>query len=272
MSRATDHTPRQEARRLLLIALPLMAAYLAEYAMFMTTKFVVGELGFRELAAVGLGGSLAFEAMVIIAGLLSITAVLAAQAEGAGRKKEAGHAVRQGLIVATAIGLPYAFVVWNLDAIFVWTGQDPEVTALAGPFARGLAFYALPVLWFVVFRDFVAALSRTGAVMVIAAAAVPVNWALAEGMVHGRFGLPAMGIAGAGYALSIIQWLMFLALVGYVYFTPSLRGYGVFRGRLRVDPKIMREIVFLGVPVAGLVAVEAGMFTATGLLSGVIGA
>ena len=272
MSRTPDFSRSQEARRLLLIALPLMAAYLAEYAMFLTTKLVVGELGFRELAAVGLGGSLAFEAMVIIAGMLSITAVLAAQAEGAGRKHEAGNAVRQGLIVATLIGAPYMAFVWNLDAVFRWTGQDAEVTALAGPFARALSFYAIPVLWFIVFRDFVAALSRTGAVMVISVSAIPVNWALAEGLVHGRFGLPEMGIAGAGVALSIVQWLMFAALLGYVFFTPSLRGYGVFRGRLRIDPAVLKEIVFLGLPVAGLVAVEAGMFTVIGLLSGVIGA
>ena len=272
MTTSPQFTPMSEARRLMLIAAPLMAAYLAEYAMFLTTKLVVGELGYKELAAVGLGGSLAFEAMVVIAGLLSITAVLAAQAEGAGEKPKAGHAVRQGLIVATLIGAPYTVFVWNIDAVFHWTGQDPEVAALAGPFAQALAFYAIPVLWFIVFRDFAAALSRTNAVMIIAASAVPVNWLLAEGLVHGRFGFPAMGIAGAGYAISIIQWLMFFALLGYIYFTPSLRGYGVFRGRLRIDPAAMREIVWLGLPIAGLVAVEAGMFTVVGLLSGVIGA
>ena len=101
---AASPTKLAESRLLLKIALPLVAAYLAEFAMFITTKIVVGELGYRELAATGLAGSLAFEVLVVIMGLLSIVGVLVAHAEGGGRKEEAGHATRQGLIVATALG------------------------------------------------------------------------------------------------------------------------------------------------------------------------
>ncbi|MEL7463420.1 MAG: MATE family efflux transporter [Pseudomonadota bacterium] len=265
-------TPREETRRLLIISAPLIVAYLADFAMFATIKLVVGELGFKELAAVGLGASLTFEVSLVLAGLLSITAVLAAQAEGAGRKAEAGNAMRQGMIVAALIGLPMSALVWNIDAIMRWTGQDPEVIALAAPFGQTVAFYVLPSLFFVVARDFTAALSRTRAVMVISFLALPLNWALAEGLVHGRFGLPAMGVAGAGATISIIHWGMLFALIGYIYFTPALRGYGVFRGRLRVDLPVIGEVFRLGLPIAGLVAVEAGMFTAVGLLSGRIGA
>ena len=272
MSETPQITPRREARSLAAIALPLVAAYLADLAMFVTTKLVVGELGYKELAAVGLGGSLAFEVSIVLAGLLSITAVLAAQAEGGGRKAEAGNAMRQGMIVAALIGLPFTALIWNMDAVMRWTGQDEEVTALAGPFLRALSFYALPALFFFVARDFTAALSRTRAVMVIAFAAVPVNWVLAEGLVHGRFGMPEMGLAGAGATVAIVHWGMFAALIGYIYFTPALRGYGVFRARLRIDWPVVGEVFRLGFPIAGLVAVEAGMFTAVGLLSGVVGA
>ncbi|MEM7525285.1 MAG: MATE family efflux transporter, partial [Pseudomonadota bacterium] len=260
----------EEARRLLIIAGPLMAAYLAEYAMFVTTKLVVGRLGYKELAAVGLGGSLAFEMMVILAGLLSITGVFAAEAEGGGRKADAGNAARQGLIVAIILAVPMTIFVANLDVVFNATGQDPEVTALAQPFVAILAFFALPVLLFTALRDFVAALSRTYAVMVIAAAAVPVNWFLAEGLVHGRFGLPEMGVSGAAVAVVTVNWLMVFALFAFVWLTPALRGYGVIKGRLRVDWPVIRDMFRLGLPVAGLVAIEAGLFSAVGLLSGVI--
>ncbi|MEO0363049.1 MAG: MATE family efflux transporter, partial [Pseudomonadota bacterium] len=191
---------RDEARRLMAIAAPLMAAYLAEFAMFLTTKLIVGELGYRELAAVGLGGSMAFEAMVVLAGLLSITGVLAAEAEGAGDKARAGHAARQGLIVAALLAVPMTIFVVNIDAVFAATGQDEEVTALVRPFAFWLAGFCLPVLLFTALRDFVAALSRTRVVMAIGAAAVPVNGVLCIGLVHGRFGLPELGLAGAGLA------------------------------------------------------------------------
>ena len=49
---------RQEAGVIMHIAGTLIAAYLAEHAMVFTTKALVGQLGFRELDAVGLAGDL----------------------------------------------------------------------------------------------------------------------------------------------------------------------------------------------------------------------
>ena len=257
---------------LLRIALPLSAAYLAEFAMFITTKIVVGRLGYHELAAVGIAGDLSFEVLIVLMGLLSVVGVLVAQAEGADRRRDAGHAARQGLIVATALGLPATVFVWNLAPVLALTGQDPKVIALAAPYLHALAGLVLPVLWFSVLRNFVAALARTGAVMVITVAAVGLNYLLTLGLVDGAFGLPALGVAGAGWATTIVSWAMLAALALYTFRTPTLRGYGLFRGRLRFDLPVCAEIARLGLPVAGLVLLEAGLFMAVSVLSGVIGA
>ena len=64
---------------------------------------------------------------------------------------------------------------------------------------------------------------------------------------------------------------MFLAIGVYIYQTKTLRGYGLFRGRLRLDLKVCGEIMRLGLPVAGLVVLEAGLFVAVSILSGVLG-
>lgn len=265
-------TRTAEARAILRIAAPLMAAYIAEYAMFATTKLVVGDLGFKHLAAIGLSGSLTFELFTVMMGILSITGVLAAQAEGAGRKADAGHAARQGLITAVLLSIPATFAVYNLDTFFIWTGQEAEVVDLARPYLHTIAFCVLPTLLFTALRDFVAALSRTAPVMAITVAAVGVNWVLAEGLVHGRFGLPEMGAAGAGIATTAVSWGMFLALLAYIWRKPALRGYGLFRAKLRVDPKVMAEIMRLGLPIGALVGAEAGLFSAIAILSGIIGA
>lgn len=265
-------TRTAESRVLLKIALPLIAAYLAELAMFITTKIVVGQLGYLELAAVGLAGELSFEVLVILMGLLSIVGVLVAQADGAGQRRNAGHAARQGFIVAAVIGLPATVLVWNLGALLALTGQDPRVVALATPYLHGLAGFVLPVLWFAVLRSFVTPLARTGAVMVITVAAVGLNYLLTLGLVHGDFGLPALGAAGAGWATTIVSWAMLGALALHTFRTPELRGYGLFRGRLRFDPAVCAEIARLGLPVAGLVLLEAGLFMAVAVLSGVLGA
>ena len=131
-----DTTTRDELKQFFIIALPLSAAYLAEFAMFLTTKMVVGKLGYHSLAAVGIAGDLSFEFLIIFLALLSVVGVLSAQAFGAGRNQDVGDAVRQGLIVATGLGLPTMLVIWNMDFVLVLTNQDPKVVELAQAWRR----------------------------------------------------------------------------------------------------------------------------------------
>ncbi len=269
--RAASAPRRFEAKILLRIAAPLSAAYLADFAMSLTTKAIVGRLGYRELASIGLANDMAWELVIVLVGVLSVVGVLVAQAEGAGRKSDAGLAGRHGFILATALGAPAAVLVWRLDSVLALTGQDPEVIALMGPYLGPLAIGILPLLWFFVMRAFVAALARTAAVMLIAVAGVGLNYVLCLGLVEGAFGLPALGVAGAGWAKTIVSVAMFAALFVYAYVTPDFRGYGLFRGRLRIDPAMLREILRLGLPVAGIVILEVGLFTAVSILSGVLG-
>ena len=126
-----DTQLKNELRQFFIIAIPLSAAYLAEFAMFLTTKMVVGKLGYHSLAAVGIAGDLTFEILIILMALLSIVSVLAAQALGAGKRDELGQSVRQGFYVATGIGVPAMIAVWNLDLVLVVTDQDPLVIELA---------------------------------------------------------------------------------------------------------------------------------------------
>lgn len=257
---------------LLIIAGPLIAAYLAEFAMTLTTKAIVGRLGHRELAGIGLAGDSASEILVVLAGLLSVVGVLVAQAEGAGRKQEAGIAARQGFIVATVLGVIASVFIWHLDSVLALTGQDPEIIALMGPYLKPLSGAVLPMLWFFTLRTFVASLAKTGAVMVITVLAVGLNYLLCVGLVEGAYGLPAMGVAGAGWAKVIVSVFMFVALLAYAYLTPVFRGYGVFRGRLTIDLGVCREILRLGIPVAGIVVLEASLFAAVAIFSGILGA
>jgi len=127
---------KDELRQFAIIAIPLSAAYLAEFAMFITTKIVVGKLGYHSLAAVGIAGDLTFEVLVVLMALLSIVGVLAAQALGAGKKMELGDSVRQGFFVATGLGVPAMILIWNLDLALIATGQDPRYFVISSRCCR----------------------------------------------------------------------------------------------------------------------------------------
>ena len=267
------HAPPRwfEVRTLLTIAGPLAAAYLAEFAIVLTTNSIVGRLGYKELASVGLAGGVASQIQIVLVGMLTVVGVLVAQAEGGGRKADAGTAARQGLIIALVIGVPATLLVRNLDAVLALTGQDPEVITLMRPYLLPVSGALIPMLFYFVLRNFVAALAKTRAVMVITLLAVGLNYILCLGLIEGRFGFPRLGVAGAGWAKTCVAIFMVTALAAYAYLTPSFRGYGLFRGRLRVDLGVCREIVRLGIPVAAIVLLESGLFMAVSILSGVLG-
>jgi len=66
---------KDELWRFAIIAIPLSIAYLAEFAMFLTTKMVIGKLGYHSLAAVGIAGDLSFAFLIVFLALLSVVGV-----------------------------------------------------------------------------------------------------------------------------------------------------------------------------------------------------
>lgn len=264
-------TPLRESRALLVIALPLIFAYLSDVVMIVTAKMTVGRLGAAELAAAGISTDLSYQMCIVLMGFFSVVGVLVSGALGAGRRQDAVPELLRGLLLSGLLGLGVTVLVWNLHLVLRLAHQDPDIIAMAQPYYRYFAFAILPIVLAGVLRSFVAALMRTGVVLAVAVATVILNFVLMQGLVLGHFGLPRMGIAGAGLAWAIAMWFKCVALALYTYVLvrrQKLPAHGWADGGLRRYLPLVR----LGLPVAGIAAMESGLFAATSLLSGIIGA
>ena len=165
-----------ELRVLMRIGAPLMIAYIAELAMFLITRMVVGDLGYESLAAVGISGDLTFELLVVAMGAMSVIGVLLAQAVGAGDDRSVGHALNQGMLLATILGLASTAVVWSIPSALGYLGQEPVVVELATPYLWAVSGCVQPTLWFTALRSFVTAIGKTRSIMLITIGAVGVQW------------------------------------------------------------------------------------------------
>jgi multidrug resistance protein, MATE family len=264
-------SPLLETKALLVIALPLIFAYLADVMIVIIAKFVVGRLGAMELAAAGISTDLPYQLCIVLMGFFSVVGVLVSEALGALRREAVVPDLVRGMILAGLFGVVVTVIVLNFGAVLRFTGQDPEVIRMSEPYTTAFAFAMLPIIWFGVLRSFVAAMMRTGFVLAITVVTVALSYVLMQGLVHGSFGLPALGLAGAGIAWSIAMWFKCLSLAAYTLWLIRRQRLPLHRGSIG-GPSAYGPLVRLGFPVAGVVALEAGLFGATALLSGRLGA
>jgi MATE family multidrug resistance protein len=155
-----------------------------------------------------------------------------------------------------------------LDRLLLIIGYDPALAAEIGRYLAAIRWAAPAFLAFGVLRALLAAAFRARTVMIVLVLGIPANALLNWVLIFGHLGMPALGIAGSGWATAIIQSLMALGLAALLLLMPLHTPIRVSRRVLEQIGQILR----LGLPIGGLIALEAGVFMTTGILAGLLGA
>ncbi|MGQ2907544.1 MAG: MATE family efflux transporter [Aliihoeflea sp.] len=267
-------TWRGEIRAMLLLAWPMVLTNLAQTAMTATDVMMMGRVGPAALAAGTLGSNVYFAPMIFGLGLILATSPM--MARELGRKsssvRDVRRTVRQGMWVGLFVAIPIWFLLWQTEAILIAMGQDADLSAQAGAYMRTLQWALLPFYWYIVLRSFTSALERPGWAMVVMFIAVSFNVLANWALIFGNLGFPALGIVGAGIATTASSTLMFAGMVLVVTMDRRFRRYAIFGRFWRADWPRFRELVRLGLPIAGVLALEVSVFNAAALLMGLIDA
>lgn len=261
-------TYRAEAKRTLVLAGPVVASMLAQNSMGFVDTVMVGRLGSLPLAAAALGNNVFFFILLVCMGIILAVEPLVAQAYGSGNHQAIERTVRQGLWLGVLLTIPAFLIVWNITPFLRATGQPDEVIVLTQGYLRAVSFGYLPMLSFTALRSFVEGLARPLPVTVITFMAAGLNAVADYAFIHGEFGMPALGVTGAGIATAMVQWFMFIALGTFIRWDPVLRAYRIFEKLKRPDRSYLGEIFRVGWPVGVSHGLESGLFTVTALLIG----
>ncbi|HYI82022.1 MAG TPA: MATE family efflux transporter, partial [Acetobacteraceae bacterium] len=151
-------------------------------------------------------------------------------------------------------------------------GQEPVIAALAGDYLRafmwGMSFFGA----FVVLRGFLAAMERPRPALLVAFLGVGANALLVWSLVFGALGAPALGVAGVGLASSFVNLLMPLLLLGLIARDRRLRRFRLLGQLWRPDWARFVEVFRVGLPIAGQMWLEIGLFAGAALVVGLLGA
>src|SRR5437899_515300 len=260
-----------ELAETLKLAVPIELTRIWRMAMMTTDIAMIGRLGSEAVAAAALAHTVLFVSFTFGMGLVSAVAPLAAQAFGARKPHLIRRSLRVGLWAALLISLPLMALRFWAEQVLLMLGQAPMTAHLAQEYLAGLVWTILPALWFLAIRGFMSAINRPEPILWITLAAIPANALLVYLLLYGAFGLPQLGLFGAGLATSIVNLGTFLAGLWFTYRRRPFRKYHVLGRIWRIDWHLMRRLVTVGAPISISFLLEFGMFGAAGLLMGLIG-
>jgi len=263
---------KRELRETFSLALPLMLGQLSAMLMPFIDTVLAGHLGASTLAAVAVGSQIWSFAMMFLIGTMLALPPTVAQLDGAGQRASIGAVFRQALWLALALGLFAAFAVRQSEPLLRAIGVDATVLPQALEFLRAISFGAPALAIYFALRGMSEGIRRPRPTLYFGLFGVslllPVAWAL----MYGRLGFPALGARGSGMATAIVLWLQTLAFLAYVVTRRHYRDLQLFA---RFEWPVLAQIsvlLRLGLPMGTSILMEGGLFVATALLIGSLGA
>lgn len=261
-----------EALAILRLAGPMVVAQLAQTGIAFVDTLMAGRLSAADLAAVSLGSSIWLTVFLSLAGVLMALAPLVSQAFGAGRNREIGPLVRQGLWLGLLLGCITCWLVRSAGPVLLLSGATPDVADKTQQFLAALAWGMPPLLLYRALYPFASAVGRTRPIMFITLAslllAIPLNYIF----IYGKLGLPQLGAEGCGWATAICCWFNFVALAWHCARDRFFRQFQALHHWSWPDWPTQMRLLRLGVPIGISYLVEISAFTVVALLLAQLGA
>jgi multidrug resistance protein, MATE family len=253
---------------MLSLAFPVVMAELGWMTMGLVDTLMVGRLSPEAIGAVGIGTSLFMGVCIFGMGLLLGLDTLVSHAFGASRVDDCHRWLLHGVALSLLLSAPITGIVLALSAALAGWGLHPDVLRLTQPYLNVLAWSIPPLLLYASFRRYLQGMGVVRPVMIALVLAnilnVFVNWLL----IFGRLGAPAMGVRGSAWATVGARVVMAGVLLGVILYREHGRRPGLFETSLRIEPSRMRQLLALGLPAAGQVTLEVGVFAAATALAG----
>lgn len=246
--------------------MPLIAGQVSSIAMGAVDIAMAGHFDAHTLGAVAVGANVWMLGVVLTVGVMMALSPSVAQLDGADRRDEIGALFRQALWLAAGV----AVVVWwgarHAQPLLALLGVDPALVVDAQAFLHALSWGAPGLCGYFALRGLCEGTGWTRPTMFFGlfglAVLAPLDWIF----IYGHWGVPALGARGAGIANAIALWLQFAAFGTYVV---RARRFTTLRLFVRIDApdwRTLRELLWIGVPMAVTFLMEAGLFIISALL------
>lgn len=266
---------RDQLKPTLRLAIPVVLAELGWMGMGVVDTIMVAPLGPAAIAGAGVGNSIHLGFAIFGMGLLLGLDTLVAQAYGAGNRPLCRAWLHTGVRLALLATLPLMAVLGVVWSMLPVLGFHPDTQPLLSSYL-GIMILSTPLLLlYAAFRRFLQSIHHVRPVMFALLSANVINAVANYALIHGHFGVPALGVPGAALATLVSRAYM-CGLLGVVAWTINRRDVReeqqALAARGEVPPPAprttMRRLIELGLPAASTVTAEVGVFALATALAG----
>jgi MATE family multidrug resistance protein len=249
-----------------------MVGQLGHVMVGLADSIMIGKLGTIPLAAGAFANSIFIVPMVFGIGMAFGLTTPVANADGQKKPLKVRSYLKHGLYLNVAATLLIFTILLLFSPYLNLLGQDAAVVNLATSYFVIISSSLFPLLLFLTFKQFAEGLSDTRVAMAISIGANLINMGLNYLLIYGHFGLPVMGLNGAGYATLIARILMAVAMGLYVFKKPAYLAYTQAIQWFEINKSHFKAILNIGVPSGLQYIFEVSAFAAAAVMMGWIDA
>ncbi|MGK7928971.1 MAG: MATE family efflux transporter [Spirulina sp.] len=260
-----------EIQSSLRLAIPSILTQFAETAIGFVDTVMMGWLGSESLAAGGLGVILLYLFIDISKGLFDGLGAIAAEVFAREDIEQLRKLTVQGLWLCLILSLPMMLTIWHLGSILTRLGQEEQIVRLATIYLRAIVWGLPAALGLIALKEIATSCDRPQFFTLVTVISIILNGFVNDILMFGHLGFPALGLAGAGWSSTIIFWLTFAIVVGYMQCHADFQQYQLFKILWYGDRELFLKILKIGVPIGIKYGVELIMFAWAALLMGYLG-
>lgn len=261
---------RAELRRMVHLALPVVAVQLGWMTLGVVDTIVVGHVSAEAMAAVALGNLWFLAVSIFGMGVLMGLDPIVAQAVGAGEEAAVARALQRGLLLVGLLTVLCSVALLPAGPLFAALRQPAEIVPTAAAYVRIAVGGVLPFLLVVLIRAVMQATGEVAPMVWATLAANVLNLALNWVLVFGHLGVPALGAIGSSWATTLSRWALAAFMIGFAWPRLRHRLLPLRREALTLAPLV--RVVALGAPIGLQYEVELGIFSLVGIMMGRLGA
>lgn len=188
-------------RQIARIAIPVSLEFIVALGLNFVNQIIVGGLGATAIAAVGFANSLTFILVITLSAIGVSTQILVSRAYGGKRVHDLNHTVTYSLIFALVGGglLSLGLALFP-HQVLTLTGASTSVASLGSTYLAITALALAPNISISVLSAVLRATDHAKAPLKATTISVILNTTLSYLFVYGWGAIPALGVAGAGWA------------------------------------------------------------------------